>query len=347
MSSTPSRPRLCLASLPADVLLQILSCILVDAARSPTTAAVLRTCTALHELGTPLLHRCIDLRGYKTEDEVVSAWKRLFGWRGTLTDDGRFRGQLARNVVELRIGGPAKPLYAGDMAGQSHGTSQFAVRTSPLTVVLSAEVVFHPALLPRCTSLIVDQVGLPMSHFDAPSLWSFVATLPIVDFTRHGNPCEPATVTATFSKAVAAQLFGSTKQPWRNLWTVRMRDTVYFDEYDHARKETTPRLALSEWSPKVFAIHLPDGPPLAHRRFRPGEDDFYWLFLDHVSVAESSTWWTGLERVELNLPSAMETEFRHRFERDWDADSLFGLQKRILPMIVFVDGDGIETRLIE
>lgn len=112
----PLTSQLVLPCLPADVLLQMLSYLLIDTPRSATRAAVVRTCKTLHELGTPLLHRYVDLRGIQSEEQLVGAWKRLFGWRGTLTEGGRFDG-LARNVVELRVGGPINPLPFSTLPG--------------------------------------------------------------------------------------------------------------------------------------------------------------------------------------------------------------------------------------
>lgn len=74
-----------LVSLPADVLLEILSLVLVDTPRSATRAAVIRTCSTLYSLGLLLLYRVLDLTGFTSLTRTLKAWKLLFGPKGALT----------------------------------------------------------------------------------------------------------------------------------------------------------------------------------------------------------------------------------------------------------------------
>lgn len=93
---------LTLTSLPEDILLEVLNLLLVDTPRSPTRAAILRTCSLLHELGLPLLHRVVDLQSYATAFDTVAHWTTLFGAKGSLTTEGRV-ADLGASVVELRL----------------------------------------------------------------------------------------------------------------------------------------------------------------------------------------------------------------------------------------------------
>lgn len=108
-----------LLSLHSDVLLIILSHLLIDAPRSPTTAAILRTCSALHSLGHPFLYEIIDLTGIKEGKYVVEAWEGLFGEeKGLLTENGRLGAGFGRRVRELRLGG-SDTLGTDDWDGKS------------------------------------------------------------------------------------------------------------------------------------------------------------------------------------------------------------------------------------
>lgn len=213
--------------------------------------------------------------------------------------------------------------------------------------MLSTEVVFHPAQLSRCRTLVIDEAGLFMSPFDLPFVWNFLASLPIVVCTIQESRADTLpSMTRSFSKAMAAQLFGSSRQPWKDLETIRTQGTVFWDAYDKARREITPRLALSEWSFKLLALELPDRPSTpAPGPVQSDEGTFYSLFFDPVRPDESTSWWRGLERIELTVPSSMEAEMRRRLEEKRWAASI-GLQRRILPMVVFVDKDGSQRKLI-
>jgi hypothetical protein len=96
-----------LATLPEVALREILAHLLVDTPRTPTRAAILRTCSTLHQLGMPLLYRVVDLVGYPrstfTEDQHKLTWDSLFGTWGLLTEHGRIKN-LGRSVRVLRVG---------------------------------------------------------------------------------------------------------------------------------------------------------------------------------------------------------------------------------------------------
>lgn len=91
--------------LPEDILLEILAHLLVDTPRCPYKAGLLRTCTHLYALGTPLLYRVVDLTGHRSALEALAHWRSLFGPRGTLSKRGS-RPELGAYVRELRLGLP-------------------------------------------------------------------------------------------------------------------------------------------------------------------------------------------------------------------------------------------------
>ena len=90
---------------PVEVNDEILSYLLVDTPRGAHRTAVLAASRALREIGLPLLHRVVDLTDFRDTDQLLRAWHTLFGYRGTLTEEGS-RPKLREEVRELRIGGP-------------------------------------------------------------------------------------------------------------------------------------------------------------------------------------------------------------------------------------------------
>lgn len=136
-----SIPRSLLA-LPADVLLEILAHLLVDSPRSPNRAAVVRSCSTLHELGLPLLHRVVDLTDIESASDTFAAYEGLFGVHGSLTSQGR-TADLASSVVQLRIGGLNK---ASNFQCESTPSSLFFFE--PLVCRVRADLIVLS--LPQC-----------------------------------------------------------------------------------------------------------------------------------------------------------------------------------------------------
>lgn len=93
-------PLCLLLSLPADVLLEILTHVLVDTPRLPHRASVVQTCKLLHELGIPLLYRVVDLI---SSDRLLKGTfdhcRTLFGVGGILSLPRR----EGSSVREIRV----------------------------------------------------------------------------------------------------------------------------------------------------------------------------------------------------------------------------------------------------
>jgi hypothetical protein len=67
-----------LTTLPDVVLREILAYLLVDTPREPNRAAILETCSTLHELGLPLLYRVVDIvtatvEGYWYDGRIIAS----------------------------------------------------------------------------------------------------------------------------------------------------------------------------------------------------------------------------------------------------------------------------------
>ena len=204
--------------------------------------------------------------------------------------------------------------------------------------------VFEPANLPRCKSLILERAFYPF--FSRPSIMAFTAHLPLQDFTYDGalNLKIPS-VTHAFDSALGSRFGRSGEQPWKDLHTIHMRGALSYDHQDEDRVPFVPRVSFWDWSFKVLALDLADKDE--DWMVRPGASRFFNLFLHPVGAEESSDWWRGLERIELRGPPELEAGFRIRLDEARSTRPFAGLQKRILPMVVFIERDGTERRLIE
>ena len=172
-------------------------------------------------------------------------------------------------------------------------------------------------------------------------------SLPIVVFTFDGaHGIRSPWIAHTFPLAVATRLGRLGEQPWQDLQTLTVDGALWFDQVDHHGLPISPRISFAAWTFKTLIVNLPPQP--ANWRTRPFTHDFFNLFLDPVTARESATWWVGLERIELRVPSEIEDEFRlRRLDAREKAGPLGGLQKRILPLIVFVREDGRKGWLME
>ena len=99
-------------SLNEDVLREILNLVLDDTPRAKHKTAILLSCSKLHAIGLPLLHRVVDLTNLGNAHAVVDVWHGLFGRGGTLTREGNYPA-LHKAVHELRIGGPVRQRIPG------------------------------------------------------------------------------------------------------------------------------------------------------------------------------------------------------------------------------------------
>lgn len=151
----------------------------------------------------------------------------------------------------------------------------------------------------------------------------------------------------------AASLCGTIEQPWSDLQSIRMRNLIWTDEVNAIGEVGVKRIAFSNWTFEVLTLDLTmmhkAGTRLERNKRAAKEiaQTFFQFFLDPVDSEESGRWWKGLKRIELRVLPAMEAEFRRRLDLATKALPLAGLQKKILPLIVFVDDDGTERRLIE
>lgn len=115
MSITPPRS---LASLPDIVLREVLAYVLVNVPRVAHRAAVLATCSVLHQTGLPFLYRVLDIRT-NNGSRLRRYLDVLFSARdGLVTRRGRYR-ELGRHVVEILVGGTLSDKSNAPFKGQS------------------------------------------------------------------------------------------------------------------------------------------------------------------------------------------------------------------------------------
>lgn len=192
-----------------------------------------------------------------------------------------------------------------------------------------------PVPLARCTSLTMDMYCL--SFCQSSSFRLFLSRLPILDFSL--SACGKEVIyTASWAKG----FFGTTDQPWADLRTVSLSHGLFFDQHDNDdRKLTFPRLPFGDWSFDVLIVNARW--PAVWPTFSVGKEDFLrFMFKSDGGRA----WWPTLGRIELRAVSAVERAFRRRLKKATKAGSQAGPQKRILPLVVFVDEDGAERRLM-
>lgn len=363
-----------LSSLPEDVLDKILAHLLVDTPRAPHHAAILQTCSALHSLGQPLLYRTVVFDGYRTTRDLVAAMGALFGREGPFWGDGELKKVARRSVVELRIGRPDTYTAVSDPHGRpSQPRARFKDRSSVLTSIFrlstSTAVELSAVDLPRCTSLVLD--GTPFGLFSVPPAFTtFITRLPINRFTYHAQDifhskgCQPAPrpVAVSFSTSLSRSLLGTANPGWASLETVRFTGALAYDaEPPKGRYAATAgedvfvsRIACWEWAVKTLVVDLTDVPetqPLQRDRDQDKEngrwDRLVRLFLKSMEMEQVDGWWGGLERIELRVPPAVETELRFRLAEARKSAPLVRLQRRILPLVVFVGADGHERKSME
>lgn len=125
-----------------------------------------------------------------------------------------------------------------------------------------------------------------------------------------------------------------------------MRDLVWLFE-----PKGTQRLAFESWSFSLLAIDIPNlemSARDANARARNFPDSFFLNeFSDELELADSGRWWTGLEKIELRVPTSFETSFRRCYEAAVKAAPLSVMEKKILPLIVFIGENGEESKLVE
>ena len=121
---------------------------------------------------------------------------------------------------------------------------------------------------------------------------------------------------------------------WRDFFLIK-EDT---DEVDH-------RLALWDWPVEELVIDLSD---------QEGNEGTHADMTDIAMLLDPKTdlhdepveLFTELRRIELRVVPALEGVLREETKKHERA-GLSEAQQRILPLIVFVDKDGTETRLLE
>lgn len=71
------------------------------------------------------------------------------------------------------------------------------------------------------------------------------------------------------------------------------------------------------------------------------------MFLDAPPTEKGETFLEGVRKVEFRTDETVEEEFREEVERRERVGTLNEHERRITSLIVFVDEDGSERRLIE
>ena len=126
---------------------------------------------------------------------------------------------------------------------------------------------------------------------------------------------------------------------WRRLDVLILQGCLWYDEVE---VPTTPsldrrRLSFSDRSIRVLIVRFHTG---------KGKEEVVALFLD-VDSADKLTFLIATERIEfIGGAKLVEEEFRKEVAKREEV-GLSQFEKRIASMIVFVDEDGKERRLLE
>ncbi|KAL7410716.1 hypothetical protein BDY24DRAFT_399120, partial [Mrakia frigida] len=204
-------------------------------------------------------------------------------------------------------------------------------------------------LLPNCSTLLLD-----LKHLDH---WTFrpfphiISQLPVQNLTlrdhtshpsqgNHPSPLEPSTDDGLLFADVGLP----SDQIWDDLVVVTMEGSVWADEVsweDMSTDEGIERanLALSTWSFKVLVVRF----DASYDRWDEGR--IVYLFLDPDPM-DLEGFLRSTERVEIRGGAPVEKEFRRVIGERREA-GLSEFEKRIASLIVFVEEDGSERRLLE
>lgn len=146
--------------------------------------------------------------------------------------------------------------------------------------------------------------------------------------------------------SLPSHIFGSIIQPWKSLHTIRFVGSLYYHTIeDWTNAPCIYRIAFSQWTFRVLIVEVPTDIPRVERGY--SYTKFFDIFLRSVEDEESVPWWRGLERIELRTPNWVENDFR-RLMLEVEKDTPRArLQSEVFPLIVFVDEDGVEQRLVE
>lgn len=194
---------------------------------------------------------------------------------------------------------------------------------------------------------------LPPLHPDS-ALCNVFLHLPVQYFALRyrGSEVGPACATDTAGEC-SIELLGTDEQPWEHLKSFCLVDTFWHDEVLYrpdipgptSHSDWFARIAFANWKMSVLIFDGSRGP------WRDATDqsslNFFDLFFNPVEAEGSDVWWTELERIELRIPLSMAADFRSRYDEAIKAGPLARLQRRILPMVVFIAPDGTESKLID
>lgn len=129
---------------------------------------------------------------------------------------------------------------------------------------------------------------------------------------------------------------------WAHLDVLVLHGSLWYDELNF--DPTTDyldrrRLSFSDWSFKVLVVRFQNG-------LRGDEKQVVELFLD-VDPRDQPTFLTATERIEFIAgPKLVEEKFTKEVAKR-EKVGLSEFEKRIATLIVFVDEDGTERRLLE
>jgi hypothetical protein len=178
----------------------------------------------------------------------------------------------------------------------------------------------------------------------------FVRQLPVRDLSlssENSSPVPPShAATLGYGSSYVQTVFGSTDQIWPGLQTLRFCGTVWYDYEETGNHDDASairkRVTFSEWSFKTLVVDIKA--TRAHNS--PQEERFFAVFLNAQHAEATDAWWPRMDRIEMRIPNSLEEGFRRRLAEAQKAGPLARLQQRILPMVVFVDEDGTERKLI-
>ncbi|KAL7411685.1 hypothetical protein BDY24DRAFT_395721 [Mrakia frigida] len=357
-----------LTSLPSDVLHEILGFTL-DEPNGLLRAAVLSTCSLLHEVGSPLLFQHVRLATF-------SSWESMFGVGGILSSLESGGKGMGKFVKELEL----DRLDVQD-SDWSFSVSSSLHLPSVHTLTLSHHLVETWTLHPSAPWDVVYRQGGPTSQYFRqipPSLFSSIfIQLPSIHSLRYLVGSTAAFVTPPSS--------GRSKYHTRQAITSLLGLTQPYNHHQWPL-DTSPTPSDPFPFPLLRKIHFVGGLQLDDPRgvesvivrgvafamlpmietlvveFHKDEnsavkmDSIYRSLIVGSMEEERETRWKGLKRLEIRRKAGggkaarlVESRLRLCWEksRKGRIEGTDSCELRLTPLVVFVDEDGKERRLIE
>ncbi|KAL7409216.1 hypothetical protein BDY24DRAFT_445094 [Mrakia frigida] len=345
-----SNPRT-LLSLPNETLSEILSYVLFEP-NGPNRPAALLACSLLREVGIPLLFRYVRVATF-------ASYQSMFGWKGLLIPSEREGKGYGKWVKELELD------RLDEQKDAWSSTSKLLDLPSLRTLVLSHRLIESWILDPSGPLALEDSISVPPPNYQSMSqgrLEGLCSQLSSVTTLRY-----LASPTSTFPHPLSSGLWKGHRRsstlsllgivtyplllPLPNLRTIHMVGDLVLDDPRPTENNLVRNVAFSSLDTvQTLIVEFRKDAGSQSRA-----DSMYDCLLRGSKDFEWESRWKGLKRLELRRGEGGEGAklMEKRFRKSWETAGKAGgrgrtsSEKRLGALVVFVDEDGTERRLVD